>query len=85
MFYALLIFFALLFALHKISQRVTKAWQKAALLIASLPLFYLYNLAVLKNCPGDCAIRVDLLLSVPVLIAFIIAGLRGLVKLKRAQ
>ena len=82
MFYALLIFFVLLFALHKISQRAKYTWQKIALLGAAVPLFYLYNLAVLKNCPGDCAIRVDLLFSAPALIAFMIAGL---LRLKRGQ
>lgn len=45
--------------------------RKTVLITAVLWLaFPLYNTWILANCPGDCSIRIDLLLVAPVLFIF---------------
>jgi|APMI01.1.fsa_nt_gi uncharacterized membrane protein YphA (DoxX/SURF4 family) len=51
-----------------ISRRLPNAVLIAVTFVAWLAL-PAYNALILRSCPGDCAIRVDLILVVPLLIA----------------
>jgi len=72
MFAAILLFTLILFLLNKVSHKMKKKWQRFILLIMGIVSIYPYNLAILKNCTGDCAIRIDLIFIVPALITFIV-------------
>ena len=85
MFYPILIFAIVLFGLNKISLRVQQAWQQAVLVVLALGAVYVYNIFLLKNCPGDCAIRVDLLVVAPLLVTFVIAAISRGVRLGRSR
>ncbi|MBP9812239.1 hypothetical protein KBC86_02575 [Candidatus Gracilibacteria bacterium] len=41
-------------------------------IIGSIILAPIYNYLLLKNCPGDCSIRIDLLFLVPLFILMLI-------------
>jgi hypothetical protein len=84
MFYLILIFAIVLFGLNKVSLRAKQAWQQAGLVVLALGAVYVYNIFLLKNCPGDCAIRIDLLVVASLLVAFVIAAISRGLRLVRA-
>lgn len=73
MLYSLLILGLTLLVLNKMSQQAKQKWMQIGVLLTAVLALWLYNLAILKVCPGDCAIRVDLVLAAPLVIAFCIA------------